>query len=105
LFWTENVEGEGDFHAMAQETTTLVCKVTPNARKSEWLGWGLDERGRRVLLVKLAAPAQEGKANKELVRFLAELLVCGRSEVVLLRGDTSRTKSLQVPAEAVGKLG
>jgi uncharacterized protein (TIGR00251 family) len=91
--------------AMAQETTTLVCKVTPNARKSECLGWGADERGRKLLLVKLAAPAQEGKANKELVRFLAELLGCGRSEVALLRGDTSRTKSLEVPAGAVERLG
>jgi uncharacterized protein (TIGR00251 family) len=90
---------------MSRETTTLVCKVTPNARKSECLGWGEDERGRKLLLVKLAAPPQEGKANKELVRFLAELLGCGRSEVTLLRGDASRTKSLQVPAETVGRLG
>ena len=90
---------------MAQETTTLVCKVTPNARKSECLGWGADERGRKLLLVKLAAPAQEGKANKELVRFLAELLGCGRREITLLRGDTSRTKSLLVPAETMGRLG
>jgi uncharacterized protein (TIGR00251 family) len=96
---------EGRLRTMAQETTTLVCKVTPNARKSECLGWGEDERGRKLLLVKLAAPAQEGKANKELVRFLAELLGCGRSEITLLRGDTSRTKSLQVPAEVMGRLG
>jgi len=89
---------------MAQETTTLVCKVTPNARKSECMGWGADERGRKLLLVKLAAPAQEGKANKELVRFLAELLGCAKSDVVLLRGDTSRTKSLQVPAKALDRL-
>ncbi|RBP47736.1 hypothetical protein DES53_101535 [Roseimicrobium gellanilyticum] len=89
---------------MAQETTTLVCKVTPNARKSECMGWGADERGRKLLLVKLAAPAQEGKANKELVRFLAELLGCAKSDVILLRGDTSRTKSLQVPAKALDRL-
>ena len=42
----------------------LAVKVTPNARKSEITGWGADEQGRRVLLVKLAAPAQEGKANR-----------------------------------------
>lgn len=82
----------------------LAVKVTPNARKSEMTGWGADEQGRRVLLVKLAAPAQEGKANKELVRFIAEVLDCAKSEVSLLRGDSSRTKVLEVPSEAAARL-
>lgn len=84
---------------------TIVVKVTPNARKSEIAGWGEDEQGRRILLVKLAAPAQEGKANKELVRFMAEFLGCPKSAVSLLRGDSSRTKVLEVPPEAAARLG
>ena len=40
---------------------SLVVRVTPNARKSEVLGWGADEKGRPVLLIKLAAPPVEGK--------------------------------------------
>lgn len=84
---------------------TIVVKVTPNARKSEIAGWGADEQGRRILLVKLAAPAQEGKANKELVRFMAEFLDCAKSGVSLLRGDSSRTKVLEVPPEAAARLG
>jgi uncharacterized protein (TIGR00251 family) len=83
---------------------TLAVKVTPNARKSEVAGWGVDEQGRRVLLVKLAAPAQEGKANKELVRFMAEILGCAKSEVSLVRGETSRTKILEIPSEAAARL-
>lgn len=90
---------------MAESRATLVCKVTPSARTSEILGWGADERGRKVLLVKLAAPPLEGKANKELVRFLAEALGCARGEVRLTRGDSSRVKSLEVPAGALARLG
>ncbi len=82
----------------------LHCKVTPNARKSECLGWGADERGRPVLLLKLAAPAQEGKANKELIRFLAELLDCPRGEITLTRGESSRVKALEVPEPALAAL-
>ncbi len=82
----------------------LVVKVTPNARKSEVAGWGVDEQGRKLLLVKLAAPAQEGKANKELLRFMAECLGCSKSEVSLERGDSSRTKVLEVPPEAAARL-
>lgn len=89
---------------MGDDSVNLACKVTPNARRSEIIGWGADEQGRRVLLVKLAAPALEGKANKELVRFLAEWLGCAKGEVSLLRGDTSRTKLLRVPGTAEEKL-
>lgn len=84
---------------------TLAVKVTPNARKSEVTGWSTDEQGRRVLLVKLAAPAQEGRANKELIRFMADFLCCAKGQVSLLRGDSSRTKVLEVPSEAAARLG
>jgi uncharacterized protein (TIGR00251 family) len=78
----------------------LVVRVTPNARKSEILNWGADEKGRAVLLLKLAAPPVDGKANAELVRFLAETLRCPRSEIKLLRGEGSRQKVLEIPEEA-----
>jgi hypothetical protein len=84
--------------------TTLVCKVTPNARRSECAGWGADEQGRRVLLVKLAAPAKDGKANEELVRFLAGHLGCAKGRISLLRGEASRTKVLSIPSEAAARL-
>jgi uncharacterized protein (TIGR00251 family) len=84
---------------------TLAVKVTPNARKSEITGWGADEQGRRVLLVKLAAPAQDGKANRELIRFMADHLGCAKSEVSLVRGEASRTKALEIPSEAAARLG
>lgn len=83
----------------------LVVKVTPNARKSEIMGWGADEQGRRVLLVKLAAPAQEGKANRELIRFMAETLGCAKGAVSLVKGDSSRMKVVEIPAEAAARLG
>ena len=86
----------------AQETVAI--KVTPNARKSEVTGWGTDERGRPLLLVKLDAPALEGKANKELLRFMADHLGCAKSELSLVRGETSRTKAVSMPAVAAAGL-
>ena len=86
------------------EMVRVVVKVTPNARMSEVTGWGVDELGRPVLLVKLAAPALEGKANKELLRFMAEKSGCARSEVTLLRGETSRLKAVLMPADKAASL-
>ena len=81
---------------------TLAVKVTPNARKSEVTGWGADEQGRRVLLVKLAAPAQDGKANKELIRFMAEFLGCAKSAVSLTEG---RLEPHEGPGSSSGSSG
>ena len=83
----------------AAPTVSVTCRVTPNARRSEILGWGADEKGRPVLMIKLAAPPVEGKANTELLRFMADTLDCPKGAVTLLRGESSRVKVVEIPAE------
>ena len=82
----------------------LTVRVTPNARRSEFVGWVLDEKQRPVLQVKLQAPPVEGKANAELIRFISKELGCAKSEVSLLRGDTQRVKSLEIPVHCLSSL-
>ena len=90
---------------MSVETNAqLVVRVTPNARRSEILGWSAGEKGRPVLLIKLAAPPVDGKANTELVGFMADYLGCAKGKVQLVRGEGSRQKVLDVPADAFVKL-
>lgn len=88
----------------ANEPVPLVVRVTPNARRSEFAGWGADEKGRPVLLVKLQAPPVDGKANAELIRFISGALDCPKSQVALIRGESSRQKVLSVPAGALDRL-
>jgi uncharacterized protein (TIGR00251 family) len=66
---------------------TLELKVIPNAPRNEIAGW-LGP----VLKVKVHAPALEGRANDELLDFLAATLGVPRREITLLRGDKSRQK-------------
>jgi hypothetical protein len=82
----------------------LHIKVTPNARRSGFAGWGADEKGRPLLLVKLAAPPVEGKANRELVEFLSETLGCAKGQIRLLRGEGSRLKTVEVPDSSAAAL-
>jgi uncharacterized protein (TIGR00251 family) len=82
----------------------VTCRVSPNARRSEFAGWTMDEKGRPVLLIKLHAPPVDGKANDELLRFLVEALDCSKSDVVLVRGQTNRLKVVELSDAAVGKL-
>ncbi|WP_395747536.1 DUF167 domain-containing protein [Prosthecobacter sp.] len=90
--------------AVSTAHTQLAVRVTPNARKSAFAGWTADEKGRPVLLVKLAAPPVDGKANTELIRFLAEELDCPKGQITLLRGTSSRQKTVELPAAVMERL-
>jgi hypothetical protein len=49
-----------------------------------------------ALVVQLAAPPVDGAANAELVEALASALSVPRRDVVLVRGETARTKLVEV---------
>ena len=48
------------------------------------------------LKIRLAAPPVDGKANEELVRYLAEQLEIPRSRVTVVKGQTERRKTVLV---------
>ena len=53
----------------------IALKVTPGARRNELLGWEEQYPGiGRVLKLKIAAPPIDGRANKAIELYLAELL-------------------------------
>ncbi len=90
--------------ATSHDRSQLAVRVTPNAKISAFAGWTADEKGRPVLLVKLNAPPVDGEANTELIRFLAEAFDCPKGQITLLRGTTSRQKTLELPAAALERL-
>ena len=71
--------------------TTLKVRVIPNARKTEFSGYRDDE-----LVLRVNAPAVEGKANKAVVEFVSEYFGVTRSDVLLIRGERSRHKIFQI---------
>ncbi|MBR3902251.1 MAG: DUF167 domain-containing protein [Akkermansia sp.] len=76
----------------------LALKVTPGARKNEILGWEDDyPQVGRVLKVKIAAPPVEGKANKEIILFLAKALGVSKSSIEVVHGSSGRIKLVEIP--------
>ena len=83
----------------------LAVKVTPGASRREIIGWEEDHpQAGRVLKLRIAAPPVEGKANKEVIAFLAKFLGVPKSAVELLHGSSGRIKLLQIPDSAAERL-
>jgi len=69
--------------------TLLAVKLQPRAAKNE-IGEPLGDE----LKIKVTAPPVDAAANAALVKFLAEKLDCARNRVELIRGHTSRHKTV-----------
>lgn len=69
----------------------LDVKVTPHARQDSIEGW---KEGR--LCVRLRQVPEKGKANRQLIEYLAEELDIAPSRLEILSGETSRLKRLRI---------
>jgi len=69
----------------------LTVKVHPRARRSALTG-----RFGDAYKLDLAAPAVDGKANEECVRFFAGFARVPRARVRIVTGLTSRTKVVEI---------
>lgn len=67
----------------------LRVRVAPGASRNQVAGWA----GGRLRL-RVQAPPVEGKANRELVKFVAGLFGIRKSRVTIVRGEGSREKTL-----------
>ena len=69
----------------------MPVKVTPNASHNEITGF---RDG--VLQVKIAAPPEGGKANREFTDFLSRTLGVKKSAIFIVKGQTSRNKAIAI---------
>ncbi len=70
----------------------LTLRVTPRARKTEFAG--VLEDG--ILRVRVAAPPVEGKANAELLSFLAKVLGVRKNRLDIIAGQRGLDKIVSV---------
>jgi len=78
---------------IAGDALHIMVKALPGASKTEFAGF---KEGR--LRVRLAAAPEDGRANAELVAFVAKSVGCPKRDVTLLHGEKSRLKTLALPA-------
>ncbi len=71
----------------------LAIHTQPGARRTEVAGLHGE-----ALKVRVAAPPVEGRANDELIAFIAEALRVPRKSVSVVKGGASRRKTVLVAA-------
>ncbi len=69
----------------------IRVRIIPNASANEVVG---KEAG--VYKIRLTAPPIEGRANEALIRFLAERIETSPSRISLLKGHTTKLKTIEI---------
>ena len=71
---------------MSGSKAKISLRVYPNAAQNEVVFIN------GVLQVRVAAPPVKGKANKELITFLSQVLGVSKAALAIIKGHTSRSK-------------
>ena len=68
----------------------VTLKIVPNSSRNEIV------QEEDFIKIKLTSPPVENKANKLLVEFLAKKLSIAKSKITIVRGETSKIKTLSI---------
>lgn len=71
----------------------LHVKAIPNSKVTSFV----ERTTENVLRIKVHAVPEKGKANKELIDYLAKELKLPKKDVQLLKGEGTRLKTFQIP--------
>ncbi len=69
----------------------IVVQVKPRSKKNEVV-----DLGERRYLVRVTAPATEGKANEKLIEVLAEYFARRKREIAIVKGEHAREKVVEI---------
>ena len=78
----------------------LELRVQPGARERGLAGWRADG----ALKVKVTEPPEDGRANRAVIELLAERLGVRAAAVTVVRGASSRSKTVEVAGLTSGQL-
>jgi uncharacterized protein (TIGR00251 family) len=81
------------FYTLENDQVVLRIKAQPAASRNEFC----EVYGEDTIKVRIKAPAVEGAANKELVKFLSKRFKVPKSSIVFKSGETSKIKVLAFP--------
>ena len=74
------------------DSSILSVRVVPNKPESRIM----DTSDDGTIRIEVKSQPIEGKANQELIKFLAKLLNVNKNQVIIVRGANSRNKLIKI---------
>jgi len=81
------------FYSIDDDSVTLRIKAQPNASKNEFC----EIYGDNAIKIRIKAPAVDGSANKELIKFISKSFKIPKSSIEFKSGQTSKIKVIKFP--------
>ena len=81
------------FYNIEDEKVSIRIKAQPAASKNEFC----EIYGEDAIKIRIKAPAVEGAANKELIKFLAKSFKVSKSDILFKTGQNSKIKIVEFP--------
>lgn len=75
----------------ARKQKKILLKVRAGAKQSSVDGW-IIINDKEYLKLSIKSPPEKGKANKEIIEYLAEELAISKSDIEITSGKTSQFK-------------
>ena len=77
--------------------------MTPNSSANKIGDVFYDEKNQEYLKINIAAIPDDDEANDELVKFLSKIFKIPKSKISIIRGNSSRTKSVRIDDDFTNK--
>ena len=81
------------FYEIKGEKVSIRIKAQPAASKNEFC----EIYGDDAIKIRIKAPAVEGAANKELIKFLSKSFKVPKSDIIFKTGQNSKIKIIEFP--------
>ena len=85
------------FYKIDEDRVSIRIKAQPAASKNEFC----EIYGEDAIKIRIKAPAVEGAANKELVKFLAKSFKVSKSDIIFKTGQNSKIKIVEFPLSQI----
>jgi len=81
------------FYRIEDGRVSIRIKAQPAASRNEFC----EIYGEDAIKIRIKAPAVEGAANKELVKFLSKSFKVSKSDIIFKTGQNSKIKIIEFP--------
>lgn len=91
------------FYTLTEKGYILRVRLTPNSSSCKVLGTTQDVNDDIFLKISVNSVPEKGKANKELIAFIAKKLKIAKSEIEIISGELDKWKKIKINSDKISE--